>query len=673
MTTVHNPAIAYRPEIDGLRAVAVLPVILFHSGLHVFSGGFVGVDVFFVISGYLITSIILAEMMAGTFSIVTFYERRARRILPSLFVMMLVSLPLAWLILDPPDFKYFSKSLVAVPLFSSNLLFWLESGYFDAAAELKPLLHTWTLAVEEQYYVFFPLILMLFWKLGRASIVALLAIGASASLIAAQVGASQASSGSFYLLHARAWELLVGSFVAFYFSWRPRAAEAHGAVNQIACAVGLALIVYAVFAFDSSTPFPGLNALVPTMGAALIIVFCTSRTWVGQLLSSRAFVFIGLISYSAYLWHQPVFAFARQNTLREPPIWMMLGLAGFSLILAYLSWRYVEQVFRKRNVLTRNRVFAMGAVGSAMFVAFGLVGYLNNGFNQRFNIDQGLDREFAETDIRSQCHGNPDSSGNGVDFCLFGMANTQTTPDLAVFGDSHSEALLPAFDAAAKRHGETIVHIGLGGCPPLLGLDVANGNYAPGICTALANREFEYIKSAGIKRVALVARWTMYTDGDYDKAELSRYFLVSDESRIKSREASRQVFTQALERTIEAYRSIGTQIYVVAQVPQQMINPKNLYYRLARQKQAPEDENQQLLDDVSVPRAKHDALQRYSRELFMAQSQQGRIKLVSLDNTFCNGKACLIGDGHSWYQDFNHLNARGAKLIAGEIDASIFR
>lgn len=193
----HNPALGYRPEIDGLRALAVIPVILFHAGLPLFSGGFVGVDIFFVISGYLITSIILAEKIRGRFSLINFYERRARRILPALFVMMLICLPVAWLTLDPSDLKYFAKSLVAVPTFSSNVLFWLESGYFDATAELKPLLHTWTLAVEEQYYLFFPLLLMLAWGLGRKRLIGLLIVVALASLALAQLGAHQATSNAF--------------------------------------------------------------------------------------------------------------------------------------------------------------------------------------------------------------------------------------------------------------------------------------------------------------------------------------------------------------------------------------------------------------------------------------------------------------------------------------------
>jgi peptidoglycan/LPS O-acetylase OafA/YrhL len=206
----------YRREIDGLRAVALLPVILFHAGFQAFGGGYVGVDVFFVISGYLITSIILAEKVAGTFSLRSFYERRARRILPALFLVMLVCLPFAWLWLLPSDMKEFSASLVAVSTFSSNVLFWWESGYFDTAAELKPLLHTWSLAVEDQYYLIFPLLLVLTWKLNRTKTMWLLLAVALASLSLAQKGAYASPAATFYMLHTRIWELLVGALLAFY-------------------------------------------------------------------------------------------------------------------------------------------------------------------------------------------------------------------------------------------------------------------------------------------------------------------------------------------------------------------------------------------------------------------------------------------------------------------------
>ncbi len=208
----------YRREIDGLRALAVLPVILFHAGFKIFSGGFVGVDVFFVISGFLITTILLSELEAGNFSLINFYERRARRILPVLFFVMLLCLPFAWIWLIPDDMKSFSQSVVAVSLYASNILFWGTSGYFDSAAELKPLLHTWSLAVEEQYYLFFPVFLMLAWRFGKRWIFNCLVFVFILSLALAQWWSSSMPMAGFFLLPARGWELLIGAFVAFYFT-----------------------------------------------------------------------------------------------------------------------------------------------------------------------------------------------------------------------------------------------------------------------------------------------------------------------------------------------------------------------------------------------------------------------------------------------------------------------
>ena len=300
----------YRREIDGLRALAVLPVILFHAGFKYFSGGFVGVDIFFVISGYLITSIILAEQEAGTFSIIRFYERRARRILPALFLVMLACLPFAWLWLLPHDMQNFSQSLIGVSAFISNILFWLTSGYFETAAELKPLLHTWSLAVEEQYYLFFPVFLVLTWHIGKRWILFFLSIVFLISLLAAQWGSALKPDATFYLLPTRGWELLIGAFIAFYFTKKDRTILSKN-LNEAGGLLGLALIIYAIFKFDNQLPFPSFYALVPTIGAGLIILCATQITFVGKLLGNKLLVGIGLISYSAYLWHQPLLAFSK--------------------------------------------------------------------------------------------------------------------------------------------------------------------------------------------------------------------------------------------------------------------------------------------------------------------------------------------------------------------------
>jgi len=671
MTNLHKSIVPYRPEIDGLRAIAVLAVIFFHAKFKGFSGGFIGVDIFFVISGYLITSIIVSEMLAGHFSLLTFYERRARRILPALFLMMLVCLPFAWLYLDAPDFRLFSKSLIAVPTFSSNILFWKETGYFDTTSELKPLLHTWTLALEEQYYLLFPLLLMVTWKLGLKRISLLLGVVTIAGLAQAQQGAVTDSAAVFYLLPTRAWELLLGSFIAFYFTWRPRQRVVTDRrtlwINQASSALGMLLIGYGVFAFDENTAYPGLNALFPTLGTVLIIVFANRRTLVGYVLSRRGCVGIGLISYSAYLWHQPVFAFARNLSIVEPSGLTMLMLSLLSLALAYLSWRFVERPFRARNRFNRAQVLGMSASVSLLFIGIGMAGYLSNGFESRFSPDVAISTSFAEPTLRNQCDTHYDGKGWDIDFCLFGDPLKTSHPDIAVFGDSHAEALLPAFDWAGKAIGQSVAEIGLGGCPPLLGVDVARGSYEPGVCANLATREFEYVKQHHIKKVFLVSRWTLYTDGDDNRERKIGNFLVADGHQDKTLETSRAVFKTGLATTIDAYTAIGVQIYIVAQVPQQRVTPKNIYYRLFSNPSLSATQKLDLVRTVSVPKQQNDELQHFTRQLFDGYSALYRVNLVVLDDVFCRQEVCLLGDMDSYYKDYNHLNQRGASLLTGKI------
>ena len=345
----------YRAEIDGLRALAVLPVILFHAGFEWFRGGFVGVDVFFVISGYLITSIIISEMVERKFSIINFYERRARRILPALFFVMAVSLPFAWLWLSPSNLKDFGQSLIAVSTFSSNILFWSESGYFDTAAELKPLLHTWSLAVEEQYYILFPIFLILTWPLGIKWILILLLIVFFTSLGVAQWGAYNSPSAAFFLLPTRGWELLIGVFAAIYL--KNNAHLKSYSLNQVLSLLGFGMIVYSIIAFDKTTPFPSLYALIPTVGTGLLILCSVPKTLIHKLLSMKFISGIGLISYSAYLWHQPLLAFARHRFLGEISDLILISLCLISMVLGWFSWKFIEAPFRNKKPLQGKQFF----------------------------------------------------------------------------------------------------------------------------------------------------------------------------------------------------------------------------------------------------------------------------------------------------------------------------
>jgi peptidoglycan/LPS O-acetylase OafA/YrhL len=289
----------YRREVDGLRAIAVLPVILFHAGFDWMGGGFVGVDVFFVISGYLITTIILNELDSGHFSIAGFYERRARRILPALFLVVVCFLPLAYWLLLPDQLESFSRSLMSVTVFLSNLYFRNEVNYFARASEEEPLLHTWSLAVEEQYYLVFPLLAMLLWKGGRRVFLVTAISIALASFLYADSQSLLMPDKAFFDTRGRVWELFVGSLVAIYLL-RSRKAPPGKEIAEIGSALGLGLIGWACLMFEQSTPFPGRYALIPTLGAALVILFASPETYTGRLLGSKAAVGIGLISYSAY-------------------------------------------------------------------------------------------------------------------------------------------------------------------------------------------------------------------------------------------------------------------------------------------------------------------------------------------------------------------------------------
>ena len=374
----------YRKEIDGLRALAVIPVILYHAGYGWISGGYIGVDIFFVISGYLITSIIIKEQDAGTFSLANFYERRIRRILPALFFVLLLTLPFAWLWLLPHELKDFGKSLAAVIVFASNLLFWKESDYFAADAELIPLLHTWSLAVEEQFYVFFPIIMMIFWALGKRWLVAIFSIIGLLSLGLTEWGWRHFAEANFFLIPTRAWELMIGSLVAFYLYNNKNHLQSTGMINQIASTIGLLLILYAIFFFNSDTPFPSLYALAPTTGAALIILFASSGTIANTLLSTKPMIGIGLISYSAYLWHQPLFVFARIRSLDEPSAWLFGLLSIASLALAYFSWRFIESPFRNKQRFTRKQIFTTAILVSLVFIGIGVYFITSDGAMFRF-------------------------------------------------------------------------------------------------------------------------------------------------------------------------------------------------------------------------------------------------------------------------------------------------
>ncbi|MDB3883270.1 acyltransferase [Candidatus Marinimicrobia bacterium] len=372
----------YRKEIDGLRAIAVLPVILFHAGFIFFKGGYVGVDIFFVISGYLITNIIISKLKNNNFSFYDFYLRRTRRILPVLFFVTMVTIPFSLALLTPGDQDNYAKSLIAIPLFITNIVFWRQSGYFDTGTELKPLIHTWSLAVEEQYYILFPLFLFLCWRVGKKFTLISLTLLFFASLYLAEWGNVNAQSATFYLLPTRGFELLIGVFCAFYFDKIPKL-NLPNLLSEIFGILGMSMIILSILFFDKNTPVPGISILLPTVGTALIILFSTNGTLIAKLLGKKIFVFIGLISYSAYLWHQPLLAFLKYQYISEFPVFLKLMSLPVVLILSFFSWKYVETPFRKGFYLKNITQYIL------LFSIFIPIGFLilNTNFSKGNNIN----------------------------------------------------------------------------------------------------------------------------------------------------------------------------------------------------------------------------------------------------------------------------------------------
>ena len=451
----------YRAEIDGLRALAVVPVILFHAGFELFSGGFVGVDVFFVISGYLITTILIEDIENKRFSIINFYERRARRILPALFFVMLVCIPFAWMWMLPSQMKDFSQSLVAVSLFASNILFWRESGYFDAAAEEKPLLHTWSLAVEEQYYVLFPIFLILAWRFGKNRVFWMIVVMAAISLLLSEWGWRNKATANFYLAPTRAWELFAGSIAAFI-------VQKQGVKkNNPLAIVGLAAIVFSIFYYDETTPFPSVYALVPVLGVVLLVLYADKETIAARLLSTKGFVGIGLISYSAYLWHQPLFAFARIRLLEHPSVLLMSSLSLFSLVLAYFCWRYIEKPFRDNRLLNRIQILILSALLLTGFAVVGFIGHLHNGLPFRFNekVLAAIHITELEKELRDDGGCNRHQNEVRVEACAYGSTDEVS---IALIGDSHASALVSALDFYGKENSFGFVRHTKNGCPFVL-------------------------------------------------------------------------------------------------------------------------------------------------------------------------------------------------------------
>ncbi len=644
----------YRSEIDGLRCLAVVPVVLFHAGLPLFPGGFAGVDVFFVISGFLITTIIATELRQGTFSILTFYERRARRILPALTVVVLACVPFAFAWMPPELFRDFGQSVLAVSLFLSNVLFWRENNYFAAAAEEKPLLHTWSLAVEEQFYILFPVILIIVWRWRPSLVIHTVALVGISSFIWCVYSTNIFPEQAFYLLPARAWELFVGALCALWVLRNPTAP------NEVLSLAGIFMVVLSIVFLNKELPFPSAYALLPVAGTALVLLFGQAGTIAAKILAWKPFVAIGLISYSLYLWHQPLMAFARIRSINPPEATIMIAMAVLSVILAWFSWRFVERPFRKRGGVFQARSSLLAASVVVIFICASLGGAMQSRFFDTIRFDaETLNqvRSFPSGGANNRCYGVPSVERIAAgEMCRIG--DLEAPIAFYLIGDSHSSALTPVLSRELADQGKAAYVITSGWCAPLTRFGTATTRKNPEcrsrIEAALANIEKTRLP------VVMFAEWANYTSGGRwgDSGPSAFTFGDNGNSRIANNPSQ---MAQALQATLDRLSEIGIPIVFAKSTPEYQFHVPHKLAMLLHLELDPAR--------LDLPIKDYERRNEEVTRIFSEVDWPNNLIKIESGELYCDSDKCRPVDDSNrpLFADSNHLNNLGSERLVSEI------
>ena len=637
--------ISYRPEIDGLRAIAVCAVVFYHAQITIldhqpFNGGFIGVDIFFVISGYLITSIILKELIAnGTFSFRNFYERRIRRIIPALLFMMLASLPFAWMYLLPMSFVDFSKSILYSLGFSSNLYFWYSGQLYGATSGwLKPFLHTWSLSVEEQFYILFPVVLLIIFKYLRKFLIHILLIGFVVSLGLADWGSRNHPSFNFYVLPTRCWELLAGSILA-YFEITLGHRSKNKILNLILPSVGMFLILHSVIFFNDKMFHPSFYTLSPITGVCLIIWFSHKNEIITKIISTKFFVGIGLISYSLYLWHYPILTFARINELIYDNETNKLFFIFISLIFSLFSYYFIELQFRSRKYKFK-LILSLIITLILILIIVSLSIIFKKGFNNRLPeiLDLGIQENFRDEKTLKSC-------GN----VLLCYKNLSSKDKIILIGDSIAGSISNDLKEKVIRKNYQFVSAIRPGCIYLFQTHIENNNRN---CKKF-NLELDPILQKENNSIFIfIGSYKNYLN-NYDQ----RYFI------------------KGIEKL-----SINNKVLLIYPLPESDFDvPKKLFKSLPK--------NKNLINDYLIP--ENYVTISYKKFKIMNNDSFKFLDEISGDNIvriyphkiFCNTlikNKCITHDDKSvFYRDFIHLTSKGAdlvnKLVIKEIEKIEFR
>lgn len=629
---IGHGATRYRREIDGLRALAVLPVLLFHAGFSGLPGGFAGVDVFFVISGFLITTIIQEEIVEKKFSLVGFYERRARRILPALLLVSFACIPFAMLWMLPRELDSFGKSLYAANLSVSNFMFWNQTDYFSPKAELMPLLHTWSLGVEEQFYAIFPLLALALFRLPRLVTLAVITSLAAASFSATQHIGYEDPLGNFFLLPSRFWELAMGAILAVSGLARfPVPQDVRG----LLAAVGLFAVVASYILVPQSRTYPGWTTVPVIAGTLLVLAFARPDTMVGYCLAWPPLVLIGLCSYSLYLWHQPIFAFARMRSLGEVTPWGYAALTALCFVLAYLTTQYIEKPFRRN--FGRRAVFVLCLSATSIIIVIGLGLDKSNGLaNQRAQFTRLIEPSLG---LGKKCDGVVDPS-----------CGTNPEPEMAVWGDSYARHLVEGI--IASNPDARLVQLTRNSCGPFLGL----APYMPTLdadwpkeCIDHNMRVQEYLlASTSVRYVIVSSAFTQYLN--------AQALYVSGRGPIPP---NTRILLESFIGTLTWLRQNGFEPVVVAPPPRDGDDRGTCNARA-------------LLIGTSGTAClmlveKVVAYDRATTEILTGVSEE--FPVVDFTKYLCDAARCRSeDDGISLFENYGHFSARGSRHMGVALD-----
>jgi peptidoglycan/LPS O-acetylase OafA/YrhL len=646
-----------RPDIDGLRGVAVLVVIGFHAFPQFDPGGFIGVDIFFVISGYLISTIIVRQLTAGEFSFLDFYGRRARRILPALLAVLVACLAAGWLLLLPREFKEFGRHVAAAAAFVPNIMLWHESGYFDTSALAKPLLHLWSLGIEEQFYLLWPLLLVAIRR-DKGRMLALTVLLAVISFAYSVYATDHQPVAAFFSPMSRWWELMLGGLLAQFTRERP--SLGHWRDNAASLA-GTLLIAATLLLLDSEEGFPGWWALPPAAGTFLLLL-AGPRAWVNSLLSNRLLVGCGLISYPLYLWHWPILTFAR--IYESAPISTPATIAAIaaSIVLAWLTYRFIERPVRFGPMPGLSRA-ALAPMLFSLLALTGLMGaavYAANGAGFRPVIGQAR----APFVIDSHGAGHipcPDVAGVPATLAAacFSHVNPGAPRKVVLWGDSDAPFWAVDFEPLALKDNFELYVLKLDGCPPLTGIrrsDVVNSNT---VCDTLKPTRALFDAIVGLRPdvVVMASRWSIFSHGWIRNGRLMQAdsFLTTSPTGRATQETSRRALTERIPATIDELKAHNISVIVIR-------NPPILKFEVTNLRKS--------IPDLEVTPAEHDELSRFTDDIF---AREKGYTLFDAAAFLCKDKCPAVIDGHELYVDDNHLGLFGVRLFEKQIEALMKR